>query len=78
MYIPRPAKLLFLIDDDWGQLLAKHGNVVPNGPNWSSFGCSHAGSVPWMFAGIVALLPTILTPNTSAKVVKAKAAAPVA
>ncbi|NBJ36286.1 IS91 family transposase, partial [Serratia fonticola] len=27
--IPRPAKLLFQIDDGWGQLLAKHGNVVP-------------------------------------------------
>jgi transposase-like protein len=29
MHIPRPAKLLFQIDDGWSQLLAKHGNVVP-------------------------------------------------
>jgi len=29
MHIPRPVKLLFQIDDGWGQLLAKRGNVVP-------------------------------------------------
>lgn len=29
MYIPRPAKLLFLIDDSWNQLLIKHGTAIP-------------------------------------------------
>nr|WP_241391684.1 transposase zinc-binding domain-containing protein [Yersinia frederiksenii]ULG19794.1 IS91 family transposase [Yersinia frederiksenii] len=29
MHIPRPTKLLFQIDDGWGQLLAKHGNTAP-------------------------------------------------
>ncbi|AVX40587.1 IS91 family transposase [Yersinia massiliensis] len=29
MHIPRPAKLLFQIDDGWGQLLAKHGSLIP-------------------------------------------------
>jgi hypothetical protein len=29
MHIPSPAKRLLQIDDDWGPLLAKHGNVVP-------------------------------------------------
>jgi len=29
MYIPRPAKLLFLIDDGCNQLLIKHGTTVP-------------------------------------------------
>ncbi|WP_405471077.1 hemagglutinin repeat-containing protein (plasmid) [Morganella morganii] len=29
MYIPRPAKLLFQIDDGWNQLLIKHGSAVP-------------------------------------------------
>jgi hypothetical protein len=38
-------------------------------------GCSPAVPVPWAFAGSVALLLTVLTPNTSASSVKAKAAA---
>ncbi|ECH8735051.1 transposase, partial [Salmonella enterica subsp. enterica] len=29
MYIPRPAKLLFLIDDGWGKLLTQYGNAIP-------------------------------------------------
>lgn len=29
MYIPRPAKLLFQIDDGWGKLLDKHGHTIP-------------------------------------------------
>jgi hypothetical protein len=29
MYIPRPAKLLFQIDDGWSKLLAKHGEFIP-------------------------------------------------
>lgn len=29
MYIPRPAKLLFQIDDGWGKLLDKHGHSIP-------------------------------------------------
>ena len=29
MYIPRPAKLLFQIDDGWGKLLTKHGDAIP-------------------------------------------------
>jgi secreted trypsin-like serine protease len=32
MYIPRPAKLLFLIDDGWDQLLAKHGDAMAHSP----------------------------------------------
>ena len=62
-----------------GQAFLKDAIEFPNHePNCSSSGCSPAGPVPWAFAGIVALLPTVLTPNTSANVVKAKAAAPVA
>nr|WP_237735629.1 hypothetical protein [Serratia fonticola] len=71
-------KRLFQIDDGWGQLLAKYGNVVPEWTKLVVERSSPAGPVPWAFAAIVALLPTALTPNTSAKVVKAKAAAPVA
>ena len=29
MYIPRPAKLLFQIDDGWGKLLTKYGDAIP-------------------------------------------------
>ncbi|MEX9996252.1 transposase zinc-binding domain-containing protein [Providencia rettgeri] len=29
IYIPRPAKLLFQIDDGWNRLLIKHGPTVP-------------------------------------------------
>lgn len=29
MYIPRPAKLLFQIDDGWSKLPAKHGEFIP-------------------------------------------------
>ena len=29
MYIPRPAKLLFQIDDGWGKPLAKYGDAIP-------------------------------------------------
>nr|WP_083264822.1 transposase zinc-binding domain-containing protein [Candidatus Erwinia dacicola] len=28
MYIPRPAKLLFTIDDGWNRYLEKHGDSV--------------------------------------------------
>lgn len=74
MHIPRQAKLLFQIEDGWGQLLAKHGHAVPE----SSSGCLPAGPVPWGGADIAVLPPTVLTPNTSAKVAKAKVSAPVA
>jgi hypothetical protein len=29
MYIPRPAKLLFQIDDGWGKLLTQYGDAIP-------------------------------------------------
>ncbi|EPX8936464.1 IS91 family transposase, partial [Morganella morganii] len=29
MYIPRPAKLLFQIDDDWNRLLINRGHTIP-------------------------------------------------
>ncbi|NJC99171.1 IS91 family transposase, partial [Candidatus Erwinia dacicola] len=28
MYIPRPAKLLFTVDDGWNRYLEKHGDSV--------------------------------------------------
>jgi len=28
MYIPRPAKLLFTVDDGWNHYLEKHGDSI--------------------------------------------------
>ena len=75
MYIPRPAKLLFLIDDGWAL-----NTVTPsrNGLNWSSSACSPAVPLQWGYAGTAAHLPIAHTPNTLATAIKEKAAAPVA
>ncbi len=78
MHIPRPEKLLFQIDDGWGQLFAKHGNVVHE---WTKLVVERMLACGTGAMGVRrygCILPTVLTPNTSAKVVKAKAAAPVA
>ena len=77
MHIPRPAQLLSQIDDGRGLLLAKHGIAIPE---WTKLVVERmlaCGTGAMGIRHILVLLPTALTPNTSAKVVKAKAAAPV-
>ena len=75
MHIPRPAKLLCPIDDGWGQLLAKYGNVVFE---WTKLVIERiAGPVSCAVVGIITFLLTVLTLNSSAKAVKAQAESPV-
>ena len=76
MYIPRPAKLLFQIDDGWGKLLTQYGDAIPE---WTQLVVERMlACVPlqWGYAGTAAHLPIAHTPNTLATAVKGKAAAP--
>ena len=76
MYIPRPAKLLFQIDDGWDRLLINRGHTIPE---WTKLVIERiAGPVSCAVVGIITFLLTVLTLNSSAKAVKAQAEAPVA
>ncbi|MGF7483539.1 hypothetical protein AABS66_18820 [Providencia sp. SP181] len=77
MHIPRPAKLLFQIDDGWNQLLIKNGYAVPE---WTKLVIERmlaCGTGLWAFAVIVALRLSALIQNISAKAAKVKVATPV-
>ncbi|WP_447214665.1 transposase zinc-binding domain-containing protein [Citrobacter pasteurii] len=57
MYIPRPAKLLFTVDDAWNQLLDKFGDSVTPKTRLCAERMLACGPPLWVFAAIAASSP---------------------
>jgi hypothetical protein len=74
MYIPRPAKLLFTIDDGWNKFLDLNSHSKLSGPVSALSACSPLVTPVWVSTATAAHQQTAPVPVFSARPVNQKVA----